>query len=124
MAEGPIKVLLADDGERFLVSLRELIDPQPELSVVAAARDGAEAIELTVRLEPDAAVVDLHMPQSNGAPTVAQLRRNHPALCLIVLTGDSDARAHRAATEAGADAVLQKHEIALALLERLAAARS
>jgi len=124
MSDGPIKVLLADDDEPFLDSLSELIDQQPELTVVAAARDGVEALELADRLEPDAAVIDLHMPQLDGMSTLSQLRRTHPTLCLIVLTGDSDAVLHDAAVAAGADAVLEKRELTLGLLQRLAAARS
>jgi DNA-binding NarL/FixJ family response regulator len=124
MEQAPIKVLLADDDEAFVRSLRELIDSQPELTVVAAARDGIEAIELADANEVHAAVVDLHMPLLDGITTVARLRRDHPALCLIVLTGDSDATLHAAALEAGADAVLEKIEIAGRLIERLGRLRA
>src|SRR3954465_10441406 len=62
MAEGVITVLRADDDELFPESLRALIDRQPELAVVAAARNGLEAIELAEELDPDAVVVDPHMP--------------------------------------------------------------
>ena len=124
MAAGSIKVLLADDDPLFLESLQALIDRQPELAVVATAADGGEALELTDTLEPDAVVVDLHMPLLDGVSTLMRLRHDHPNLCLIVLTGDSDPKLHAAATEAGADAVLEKHEMARALVERLAAGRT
>jgi DNA-binding NarL/FixJ family response regulator len=124
MGFGPINVLLADDDEAFLSSLRELIDRQPELNVVAAATNGLEAIELADRFDPDAAVLDLHMPLLDGVTAVARLRRDHPALCLIALTGDPDAKLHRAAEEAGADAVLEKGEMLGVLVERLSDVRS
>ena len=124
MERAPIKVLLADDDEAFVRSLRELIESQPELTVVAAARDGVEAIELADANEVHAAVVDLHMPLLDGITTVARLRRDHPALCLIVLTGDPDLTLHAAALEAGADAVLEKTEIAERLIERLGRLRA
>jgi DNA-binding NarL/FixJ family response regulator len=124
MAEGPIKVLIADDDPLFRESLRALIDRQPELAVVADAGDGLEAIELAEGLEPDAVVVDLHMPRLDGVTTIARLRHDHPSVCLIVVTGDSDAALHRAATGAGADAVLEKHELARGLVDRLAALRA
>jgi DNA-binding NarL/FixJ family response regulator len=124
MVEGPIKVLIADDDELFRESLRALIDGQPELWVVAAAADGLQALELADDLHPDAAVVDLHMPWLDGVTTVSRLRRDHPSLCLIVVTGDADVTLHRAASEAGADVVLEKHELARGLVDRLAAARS
>jgi len=121
--DDPISVLLADDDELFLASLRALIERQPELTVVGEAQNGLEAIELADRLRPDAAVVDLHMPLLDGVTTVARLRRDHPSLCLIVLTGDADTELHRAAEDAGADAVLEKHEMARGLVDRLAATR-
>jgi DNA-binding NarL/FixJ family response regulator len=121
--DGPIKVLLADDDELFLASLRALIDRQPELAVVAAACNGLEAIELADELAPDAAVIDLHMPLLDGISAVTRLRTDHPSLCLIVLTGDSDQKLHSAAREAGADAVLEKHEMARGLVNRIARGR-
>ena len=124
MKNGKIKVLLVDDDALFLESLRELIDGQPELSVVASARNGLEAIELADALDPDAVVVDLHMPLLDGVSALTRLRRDHPHLCVIVVTGDSDAAIHRAAEEAGADAVLEKHEMARALVDRLAQIRN
>jgi DNA-binding NarL/FixJ family response regulator len=120
----PIKVLLADDDELFLESLRTLIDGQPELQVVAEAQNGLEAIELTDQLDPDAAVVDLHMPLLDGVSALNRMRRDHPNLCLIVLTGDADPQLHQAAREAGADAVLEKHEMARVLVDRLAQGRA
>jgi DNA-binding NarL/FixJ family response regulator len=118
-----IKVLLADDDELFLESLRTLIEGQPELSVVATAQNGLEAIELADRLDPDAVVIDLHMPLVDGVSAVARLRRDHPSLCLIVATGDADRSLHLAADAAGADEVLEKHELARGLVERLANVR-
>ncbi|HZQ83012.1 MAG TPA: response regulator transcription factor [Gaiellaceae bacterium] len=124
MTHGRINVLIADDDELFLESLRALIDHQPELAVVAAARNGLEAVELAGELSPDAAVIDLHMPLLDGVSTVSRLRRDHPHLCLIVLTGDSDTALHGAALEAGADGVFEKHEMARGLVERIARGRS
>ena len=122
--EGTIRVLLADDDERYLGSLRELIESQRELSVVATATNGLKAIELVDDLAPDAAVLDLHMPLLDGVSTVARLRRDHPSLCLIALTGDEAPALHRAARESGADDVLLKSELIDALFERLTAARA
>ena len=119
-----IQVLIADDDRSFLDSLRALIDRQPELSVVGAATDGLQAIELAEDLEPDAVVIDLHMPLLDGVTTAARLRRDHPNICLIALTGDDAPALHRAARDAGADEVLLKTELIEGLLERLAKARA
>jgi CheY-like chemotaxis protein len=119
----PIRVLLADDDDSFLESLRPLIERQPELTVVGKAANGLDAIELVDELEPDAVVIDLHMPLVDGVTAVARLRKDHPSLCLIALTGDPDQLLHEAVTEAGADAVLLKADLVDTLVDRLGALR-
>jgi DNA-binding NarL/FixJ family response regulator len=119
-----IRVLVADDDRSYLGSLRELIDRQPELEVVATALDGIQAIELAEQLEPDAVVLDLHMPLLDGVSAAARLRRDHPSICLIALTGDDAPALHRAVLEAGADEVLLKTALLDALVERLTRARA
>src|SRR5579862_517834 len=124
MLDAPITVVLADDDAGYLASLRELVERQPELDVVATAINGLEAIDLVDALRPNAAVVDLHMPLIDGVTAIAKLRQNHPNLCLIALTGDADRRLHDAVKRAGADAVLEKGAIVEALIERLTKLRA
>ncbi len=120
----PVRVLLADDDRAFLDSLRPLIERQPELTVVGTAENGLDAIELADALAPDAVVIDLHMPLVDGVTAVARLRKDHPNLCLIAVTGDPDRLLHEAVAEAGADAVLEKVALVDTLVERLAAVRA
>jgi len=118
-----VRVLLADDDEGFLEALHALVDGQPHLSVAGTAADGLGAIELVDSLEPDAVVIDLHMPLLDGVSAVARLRRDYPNLCLIALTGDHTQRIHEAVREAGADAVLVKKDFLGTLIDRLRAVR-
>jgi two-component system, NarL family, nitrate/nitrite response regulator NarL len=118
-----IRVLLADDDRDFLEALRVLIDRQPELGVVGLADNGLEAIEQADALDPDAVVIDVHMPLVDGVTAVAHLRNQHPSLCLIALTADDAPKLLEAVKEAGADGVLLKSELVDKLVERLAAAR-
>jgi DNA-binding NarL/FixJ family response regulator len=122
--EGAIRVLLADDDEGYLEHLRSLIESQRELSVVGTATNGLAAIELVDELSPNAAVLDLHMPLLDGVSACARLRRDHPSLCLIAITGDDAPALHRAARESGADDVLLKSELVDGLVDRLTAARA
>jgi DNA-binding NarL/FixJ family response regulator len=119
--EDVIRVVLADDDEAFLASLRALIEEHPSLSVEATATDGMQATELVGALEPDALVIDLHMPKLDGVRAIAQLRTKHPHLCVIALTGDESREIHQAVAEAGGDAVLLKSEMVENLAERLVA---
>ena len=123
-AGGTIRVLLADDEQPFLDALSPLIERQPQLAVVGTALDGLAAIELADELGPVAVVIDLHMPRLDGVSAVARLRRDHPNMCVIALTGDKEPALHTAVTEAGADAVLMKGEFVDVLVARLAAARA
>jgi DNA-binding NarL/FixJ family response regulator len=118
---GQIRVLLVDDDEPFLASLAELVDSQPELLVAGAVSDGIAALELVEEEEPDAVVIDLHMPLLDGVSTVARLRRDRPSICLIAITGDEAPALRRAAKEAGADDVLLKQELVEGLISRLRA---
>jgi DNA-binding NarL/FixJ family response regulator len=116
-----IRIVLADDDEGFLESLRALVDEHPSLSVEATATDGVRATELVRDLNPDALVIDLHMPRLDGVAAIGQLRTNYPNLCVIALTGDESREIHEAVAEAGGDAVLLKSEMVENLAERLVA---
>ena len=118
-----VRVLIADDDETYLVSLRGVIEAQGGLRVIGEARDGLEAIELTEQLGPDALVIDPHMPRLDGLAAIARLRRDYPSLCLIALTGDPAPSMHQAASAAGADGVFLKGEFLEKLLARLAAVK-
>jgi DNA-binding NarL/FixJ family response regulator len=120
----PVRVLLVDDDTDFLESLRPLIEHQPALTVAGLAENGLDAIELADQLDPDAVVIDLHMPIVDGVTAVARLRKDHPNLCLIALTGDATPELHEAVSEAGADAVLMKGDLVDSLVQRLRAVRA
>ena len=120
----PLRVLLVDDDRGFLDSLQPLIEQQPALTVAGTAANGLDAIELADELDPDAVVIDLHMPIVDGVTAVARLRKDHPNLCLIALTGDPAPELHEAVTEAGADAVLIKGDLVDSLVHRLRAVRT
>jgi two-component system response regulator YesN len=120
----PVRVLLVDDDRDFLASLLPLIEHQPVLTVAGTADNGLDAIELADQLDPDAVVIDLHMPIVDGVTAVARLRKDHPNLCLIALTGDPAPELHQAVSEAGADAVLMKGDLVDSLVQRLRAVRA
>src|ERR671933_615642 len=87
------------------------------LRAMSAETPGAGRIRVV--LADDDVLFDLHMPLLDGVTAVARMRRDHPSLCLIALTGDEAPALHRAVEEAGADAVLQKDEFVQTLLDRL-----
>ena len=64
------------------------------------------------------------MPLLDGVTATTRLRRDHPNVCLIALTGDEEVALHRAVRDAGADEVLLKNELLEGLLDRLATVRA
>jgi len=85
-----IRLLLADDHAILRAGLRVLLDAQPDMTVVAEAADGLEAIDRARVNRPDVAVVDLTMPGMSGVQTLERLRREVPATRLLVLTMHDD----------------------------------
>jgi DNA-binding NarL/FixJ family response regulator len=105
---GKITVLIADDHPIFRVGLRNLIDQQPDMTVVAEASDGPEAVRLIGELRPDVSLLDLRMPGLDGPKVIAAVLAADPRARVIILTTyDGDEDIYRA-VEAGAKGYLLK----------------
>ena len=104
----PIRVLLADDHTIVRNGVSQILTEQPDIEVVAQAPDGATAVALYRREQPDVSLIDLRMPALDGVQVVEQIRREHPDAVLVVLTTfDTDDDVERALM-AGAKAYLLK----------------
>lgn len=105
-----IKVVLVDDHAIVLEGLRALLDAQPDISVVAATRDGAEVLPLAREVEPDVILLDLELGTMKGADLIADLRYlAHPPK-VLALTAYKDGETVRSALDAGADGLSFKTE--------------
>jgi len=112
-----IRVLIADDHVTVLEGLAAIIGRQPDMTVVAQAADGAEAVDLWRRHHPDVALLDLRMPRQDGVAVIAQIREQEPTARFLVLTTfDTDDDIYRA-IKAGAKGYLLKDSRRDELLE-------
>jgi DNA-binding NarL/FixJ family response regulator len=103
-----IRVLIVDDHPVVRDGLRGMLAGEADLQVVGEAADGAEAVRLTERERPDVVLMDLQMPQMDGATATAEITARFPASRVLVLTTyDTDADILRA-VEAGATGYLLK----------------
>jgi two-component system NarL family response regulator len=114
-----ISILIADDHPIFRVGLRNLLDAQPDMKVVAEAADGATAIKAHAAHHPDVTLMDLRMPALDGTAAISAVRAADPRARIIVLTtydGDEDVER---AVRAGAQGYLLKDTFAEGLLDAI-----
>jgi DNA-binding NarL/FixJ family response regulator len=71
----PITILLADDHKLVRQGLRTMLEARPDLKIVGEASDGAEALEMVARLQPDVILLDVMMPNLNGIEAARQMRQ-------------------------------------------------
>ncbi|WP_399047017.1 response regulator [Streptomyces evansiae] len=107
-AAAPIRVLLADDHALVRRGLRLILDAEPDLTVVAEAGDGAEAVEQARLHRPDLAVLDIAMPRMTGLQAARELSRALPGLRMIVLTMYDNEQFFFEALKAGAGGYVLK----------------
>jgi DNA-binding NarL/FixJ family response regulator len=108
VAVGRATVLVVDDHALFRTGVANIISQEADLSVVAEAGNGAEAIEAFERHRPDVTLLDLRMPVMDGVEAVRRIREKDPAARVIVLTTyDTDDEIARA-LKAGAKAYVLK----------------
>ena len=97
-----IRVLIADDHEVVAEGLKHLIEAQADMQVVAIAGDGREAVRQAEELRPDVVLMDLSMPELNGADATRVLLEQDPGRKVIVLSMYADHEYVRRALKSGA----------------------
>jgi two-component system NarL family response regulator len=119
--EDPIRVLIADDHYVVRVGLGTLINSEPDMSVVAEAVNGRQAVETFRASRPDVALMDLRMPEMNGVEAILAIREEFPEGRIIVLTTyDGDEDIYRA-LQAGARGYILKDMVGDELIEAIRA---
>jgi two-component system chemotaxis response regulator CheB len=79
-----IRVLVVDDSAVMRSILRMVLDPQPELEMIAAASNGQEALEAFGRLHPDLVLLDIEMPGMNGLDLLSRIREQNRQVPVVM----------------------------------------
>jgi DNA-binding NarL/FixJ family response regulator len=114
-----IKVLIVDDHPLLREGLAAVIAGEPDMTIVAEACDGREAIECFRKHRPDVTLMDLQMPEMDGVASTAAIRSEWSDARIVMLTTyQGDAQALRA-LKAGASGYLLKSMVRINLLEAI-----
>jgi DNA-binding NarL/FixJ family response regulator len=120
----PYRVMLVDDHPLIREAIGHLIAGAPEFELIGEAADGTECLARIDELHPDILILDIAMPEMNGEQVARELRRHHPELKIIALSGYTDRQFVRAMTKAGAKGYVVKSASGRELIHALRAVAS
>jgi len=119
LGSNPIRVLIVDDHPVVRHGLKVLLGTDPGLEVIGEASGGKEAVEMTMLLLPDVILMDLVMPDMDGAEATRRILAGHPKARILVLTSFGSDRALFPALDAGALGFLLKDSTAEQLIRAI-----
>ena len=102
------RVLIVDDVAETRENVRKLLQFEPDIDVVAAARTGREAIQLSQEANPDVVLMDINMPDMDGIAATEAIRQKMPAVQVVILSVQGDQNYMRRAMLVGARDFLTK----------------
>src|SRR5690349_19630745 len=114
-----LRIFLADDHAVVRAGLKTLVDAQADMVVVGEADDGQAALEKVRDCLADVVIMDISMPQLNGADATAQLRQQCPHIKVLALSVHEDTGYMRKLLEAGASGYVLKRSAADTLIQAI-----
>ena len=124
MTSDLIRILAVDDHPLVRRGIANLVADQPDLSLVAEASNGREAVQQFRAHHPDVTLMDLQMPEMNGLDAIIAIRSEFPEARIIVLTTYTGDVQILRALKAGAQAYLLKNSLHKELLDAIRAVHS
>jgi DNA-binding NarL/FixJ family response regulator len=104
----PIHILIADDHLFYREGVRSLLSGVPDVEIVGEASNGAEAVQLASRLNPDVILMDLKMPGMSGIEATHEILRSRPNVGILIVTMFDDDDSVFAMLRAGARGYILK----------------
>jgi two-component system invasion response regulator UvrY len=106
-----IKILIADDHAVVREGVRQILSDTPDITVVAEARDGQEAIDKVHSETLDVVVLDITMPGKSGIEALTEIKRDRPNLPVLILSVHSEEQYGPRILKAGASGYLPKDSL-------------
>ena len=117
----PIRILIADDHGVVAEGLKHLVEAEADMEVVALVGDGREAVQQARDTQPDVVLMDLSMPELNGADATRAILQRDPKCRVIVLSMYAQREYVRRALKAGASGYVVKRSAAKEVVEAIRA---
>ena len=114
-----IRVMIVDDHNLVRQGLRQLLEKEFDIRVVAEAEDGQDAVVTAGRIRPDVIVMDVEIPGINGIEATGRIRTEHPEIQVVMLSMHSDFVLIRQSFERGARGYVLKKSIGVELIEAI-----
>jgi DNA-binding NarL/FixJ family response regulator len=108
VAADRIRILIVDDHALFRVGIANILGREREFDVVGEAAEGRSALEMAGMTSPNIVLMDLSLPTPGGLETTQRIRREYPAIAVIVMAQDEDEESLFASIKAGAAAFVIK----------------
>jgi DNA-binding NarL/FixJ family response regulator len=102
------KVMIVDDHPLMRQGLRQALERQPHLAIVAECSNGYEALQSVQRLAPDLVIMDVHLPDLSGVEVSRRILAEIPGVKVVILSADSDRELVDEALEVGVSGYLLK----------------
>jgi DNA-binding NarL/FixJ family response regulator len=103
-----IRVIIAEDHAVVREGTRQLLENESDMEVVGEAANGAEAVALVERVQPDVAIMDISMPEMSGIEATERIKASRPSTAVLILTAYDDDQYVFALLAAGAAGYLLK----------------
>jgi two-component system, NarL family, response regulator NreC len=119
MTNKPWRILIAEDHKILREGLKALFSVYPEMEVVGEAEDGRAAVKCAEACTPDLVLMDLSMPKTTGLDAIREIKKNYPAIKILVLTVHESDEYIQKALHAGADGYVLKDSDRVELLSAI-----
>jgi DNA-binding NarL/FixJ family response regulator len=118
----PARLLIVDDHDLIRESTQLMLEGEPDLEVVGEAVNGRHALELCRQLRPDLVLMDVRMPEMDGLTATREIKKEMPAISVLVVSAYESEDYRREAASAGATDYILKDCERRQLLEAVRAA--
>jgi DNA-binding NarL/FixJ family response regulator len=103
-----MRVLLADDHRLIIEGVRRALEAEPDFEVVGECSSGTQVLPMIGRTNPDVVLLDLRMPGADGLSCLTRIRKQHPAVKVVILSASTDETVIANVLKKGASAYVVK----------------